>query len=87
MRSRGAIWLILVGGLLDLPEAPVDHPEAYFAAMEVRWSPAGVRLALDDGVDEQMVLDAARTAGRVMRFGFDERSLVDLYRESVGDEE
>ncbi len=35
---------IVYGVFLDLPEDPFDDPEAYFAAVEVRWSPEGVRL-------------------------------------------
>jgi ABC-2 type transport system ATP-binding protein len=40
-------------------------------------------LELDDAVDDQTVLDAARTAGPVRRFGPFEPSLTDLFREVV----
>lgn len=41
----------------------------------------GVLLSLDEGADEQKVLDAARSVGRVTRFGFERRTLTDLFRE------
>jgi ABC-2 type transport system ATP-binding protein len=41
-------------------------------------------LELEDGVDEQRVLDAARGAGRVTHFSSAEPSLADLFREAVG---
>jgi len=42
-----------------------------------------VVVELDDGVDEQGVLDAARAAGRVTRFGPSEPTLADLFRKAV----
>ncbi len=39
--------------------------------------------ALADGADEQLVLDAARRAGRVVRFAPAERSLTELFRSVV----
>jgi ABC-2 type transport system ATP-binding protein len=42
-----------------------------------------VVLELDDGVDEQGVLDAAREAGRVTRFTPSEPTLTDLFRKAV----
>jgi ABC-2 type transport system ATP-binding protein len=41
-------------------------------------------LELEDGVDEQRVLDAARGAGRVTYFSSAEPSLAELFREAVG---
>jgi ABC-2 type transport system ATP-binding protein len=48
--------------------------------------PAGngrVLLELDDGTDEQAVLDAARAAGRVTHFSSAEPTLADLFRQAV----
>jgi ABC-2 type transport system ATP-binding protein len=63
------------------------------AGIDVRRSPAdgngtgpgsgGWLLELDDGVDDQVVLDAARAAGPVRRFGSVEPTLTDLFREVV----
>jgi ABC-2 type transport system ATP-binding protein len=41
-------------------------------------------LELEDGVDEQGVLDAARRAGRVTHFSSVTPSLTDLFRKAVG---
>ncbi len=43
----------------------------------------GALLELADGADEQAVLDAARAAGRVVHFGFEQRSLAKTFREVV----
>ena len=43
----------------------------------------GVLLALDDAVDSEQVLDAARTAGVVTHFAFVHPTLTDLFREAV----
>lgn len=42
-----------------------------------------VRLVLHPGVDSDMVLDAARKAGRVLEFTFDRRRLSEVFREAV----
>ena len=42
-----------------------------------------VRLALVDGAVEESVLDAARKAGRVTHFAVEQRSLTELFRETV----
>jgi ABC-2 type transport system ATP-binding protein len=42
-----------------------------------------VRLALADGVDSDVVLDAARAAGRVVEFAFQRRRLSEVFREAV----
>lgn len=49
----------------------------------VRRDESGAVLALADGVNSQAVLDAARRAGTVRHFGFEQRSLTDIYREVV----
>lgn len=41
----------------------------------------GALLSLGEGASEQEVLDAARKAGRVVRFGFEQRALSDIFRE------
>ena len=43
----------------------------------------GVVLELDDGVDEQRVLDLARGAGDVTHFSREHASLSELFREAV----
>jgi ABC-2 type transport system ATP-binding protein len=42
-----------------------------------------VLLELDDGTDEQAILDAARRAGRVTYFSSSEPTLADLFRQAV----
>ncbi len=43
-----------------------------------------VRLVLDDATDSDVVLDAARAAGRVTKFVFERRRLSEVFREAVG---
>ena len=43
-----------------------------------------VRLVLDDSTDSDVVLDAARAAGRVTEFVFERRRLSEVFREAVG---
>ena len=43
-----------------------------------------VRLVLADSVDSDVVLDAARAAGRVSGFRFERRRLSEVFREAVG---
>jgi ABC-2 type transport system ATP-binding protein len=50
----------------------------------VEGSNGQVMLELEDGVDEQSVLDAARRAGRVTYFSSATPSLADLFRKAVG---
>jgi ABC-2 type transport system ATP-binding protein len=45
--------------------------------------PSGVVLELDDGVDEQRVLDLARSAGEVVHFSRVRPTLAELFREVV----
>lgn len=43
-----------------------------------------VRLVLEDSTDSDIVLDAARAAGRVTQFLFERRRLSEVFREAVG---
>jgi ABC-2 type transport system ATP-binding protein len=43
-----------------------------------------VRLVLDDAADSDVVLDAARSVGRVTQFVFERRRLSEVFREAVG---
>jgi len=43
-----------------------------------------VRLVLDQAADSDVVLDAARSAGRVTKFVFERRRLSEVFREAVG---
>ncbi len=43
-----------------------------------------VRLVLDDAISSDVVLDAARSAGRVTKFVFERRRLSEVFREAVG---
>ncbi len=45
-----------------------------------------VYLALSPGADAQQVLDAARAAGPVEHFAFEDRRLSEVFREAVGDD-
>ena len=49
----------------------------------VRQDQHGTLLALAAGADSQAVLDAARRAGRVEHFGYERRSLAEIFREVV----
>jgi len=40
-------------------------------------------LALEDDVDSQAVLDAARAAGRVVHFAFERPTLSEVFRQAV----
>ena len=54
------------------------------AGVEVsRVTGGAVRLVLHRGVDSTMVLDAARASGRVLEFGFQRRTLSEVFREAV----
>ncbi|HVV75013.1 MAG TPA: ATP-binding cassette domain-containing protein [Mycobacteriales bacterium] len=43
-----------------------------------------VRLAVEDGADSDVILDAARKAGRVTEFHFERRRLSEVFREALG---
>jgi ABC-2 type transport system ATP-binding protein len=45
--------------------------------------PAGALVELTDGAGPEQVLDAARAAGTVTHFSFEQRSLAELFREAV----
>jgi ABC-2 type transport system ATP-binding protein len=45
---------------------------------------AEVRLVLDQAADSDVVLDTARSAGRVTKFVFERRRLSEVFREAVG---
>ena len=45
-----------------------------------------MRLVLDDSTDSDVVLEAARSAGRVTEFVFKRRRLSEVFREAVGGE-
>ncbi len=42
-----------------------------------------IRLILEDSAESDVVLDAARTAGRVTKFVFERRRLSEVFREAV----
>ena len=46
--------------------------------------PGGVVLMVEDGVDEQRVLDVARASGDVLHFSRVRPGLAELFREVVG---
>lgn len=79
LRRTGAGRLLRVG-VRDAPE-PVWADLA--GVRVVSREEDGVLLALDDGVDDQRVLDLARRAGPVAVFAPVQRSLSELFREAV----
>jgi ABC-type uncharacterized transport system ATPase subunit len=42
-----------------------------------------VRLAVDEDADSELILDAARAAGRVTEFHFERRRLSEVFREAL----
>jgi ABC-2 type transport system ATP-binding protein len=80
-------------GEVDAPSQARRRLEIEVAGAGAAWTGAlaGVRVVqadgdrivveLDDGVDDQAVLDAARAAGPVRRFSFVEASLTDVFME------
>ena len=64
--------------------APDDWYDAIPGVRLVEDTPNdGLVLELDDGVDEQRVLDLARGAGDVTHFSRERASLAELFREAV----
>jgi ABC-2 type transport system ATP-binding protein len=63
--------------------ATSDWPSALPGATVVGKANGRIVLELADGADEQALLDAARTAGRVTHFSAVERSLAELFRQAV----
>ena len=64
----------------------VDAPPGWLAAVEGARAVEDGLVELDDGVDPQALLDAARAAGPVRRFGPDEPTLAELFREAVAED-
>ncbi|MGZ4198922.1 MAG: ABC transporter ATP-binding protein, partial [Thermoleophilia bacterium] len=91
--------LVAKGGLAELRSAGEPHlavrvagdPQGGWAeglsaatATVVGLTAGNVLLALSPGADAQHVLDAARAAGAVEHFAFEQRRLSDVFREAVG---
>ena len=77
-RGRGA-WRIAVEGA---PPGWIDDvPGVQVVAEDAR----GLLVSLDARADEQALLDAGRTAGRVVHFAREEPTLVDVFREVVAE--
>jgi ABC-2 type transport system ATP-binding protein len=91
--------LVASGRVVDLRERDQRPILRVEVATDVAWTAglSGVRvvahegdavlLQLDDGGDDQQVLDAARAAGRVHHFGAVRPTLTELYREVVQHED
>jgi ABC-2 type transport system ATP-binding protein len=75
--SDGRLVRVLVEGVAD--DWYRVLPGVELVADDAR----GVVLRLPDGADDQALLDAARTAGRVHGFGSAEPTLAELFREAV----
>lgn len=77
LRARGGqgLWRVEVEG--------ADGDGAWVDAVPGARRESGVLVRLDDGADDQQLLDAARAAGRVRRFEPAEPSLTDLFREAI----
>ncbi|MBJ7329539.1 MAG: ATP-binding cassette domain-containing protein [Solirubrobacteraceae bacterium] len=71
----GATWRVQT-------EAPADRwLDGVPGAEVVQLGSGGVLVRLDEGTDPQQLLDAARSAGPVRRFGPEEPSLTDVFRD------
>jgi ABC-2 type transport system ATP-binding protein len=68
---------------IDVRGAPAAWFEAVPGVRLEERVDGGVVLALEDGTDQQRLLDLARATGEVTRFGAVERSLGELFREVV----
>jgi ABC-2 type transport system ATP-binding protein len=77
-RGRGA-WRIAVEG------APPGWIEGVPGVQVVAEDGRGLLVSLDARADEQALLDAGRTAGRVVHFAREEPTLVDVFREVVAE--
>jgi ABC-2 type transport system ATP-binding protein len=77
-RRQRRLFLVQVRGAVD------DWHESVPGVALVRTTPDGLVLELADDVDEQRVLDLARAAGDVERFGPVRSTLAELFREVVG---
>ncbi len=76
-RRAGRRWRVELDGAGD------DWLAAVPGASAVERRNGAVVVELDGGADEQALLDAARRAGRVRRFGPEEPTLAELFREVV----
>ena len=77
-RRQRRLFLVKVRGAVDGWHESVPGVES------VETTPDGLVLELADDVDEQRVLDLARAAGDVERFGPVRSTLAELFREVVG---
>lgn len=66
-----------------MSDAPADWADALPAARVVDRADGRVVVELEAGGDEQAVLDAARSVGRVTHFSAVEPTLTDLFRQVV----
>jgi ABC-2 type transport system ATP-binding protein len=79
LRARGAR-----GRLLHVEvQAPPGWADGLYGVHVERRDDDGVLLRLDESVDDQVVLDAARAAGPVHRFAEAQPTLAELFREAV----
>jgi ABC-2 type transport system ATP-binding protein len=68
---------------IEVAGAPADWADALPGARVVGKANGRVVVELEAGGDEQVVLDVARSAGRVMHFSAVEPTLIDLFRQAV----
>jgi ABC-2 type transport system ATP-binding protein len=68
---------------VEVAGAAPDWPSSLPGVTVIDKANGRVVLELDEGTDEQRVLDAARAAGRVTHFSAVEPSLADLFRQAV----
>ena len=79
LRSRRERRLVKV----ELQRAPVDWYASLPGTTEVEKRGNSVILSLQDGADEQAVLDRARESGQVLSFDIMRPTLSELFREAV----
>jgi ABC-2 type transport system ATP-binding protein len=75
--GRGA-WRVVVKG------ADPSWIERVSGARVLEADARGLLVALDDGADDQALLDAARAAGRVCHFAREEPTLAELFKGVIG---
>jgi ABC-2 type transport system ATP-binding protein len=68
---------------VEVRDATADWPDALAGVHVVERSPDRFVFELAPGTDSQQVLDAARRAGTVTRFGQEEPTLAELFRDRV----
>jgi ABC-2 type transport system ATP-binding protein len=76
-RRGGRRWRIVVDGARE------DWVAAVPSVLVAHVDDGAVVVELEEGADEQALLDAARRAGRVRRFAPEEPTLAQLFREVV----